>query len=106
MAEKFVAGFAAALKEGRFEEFLKVLPPDSGKRFSKEDFDRLKLSVGNSFGVLRQWEYLGQLDNTFVHDYIWKMEFSGKIKNRAVLYRVRIGKAGGALKLAGFGFLL
>ena len=109
LAEKFVGGLVESLKSGDFQTFLSAQPAGS-RPFKKEDFDKMRDSLSKRYGKLTASEYLGQLDQGRVRDFLWKFTFERDdsagipAARRQIVCWVRVGAVNGEPVLAGFSF--
>jgi len=111
-AEKMALGMAEALKTGDFEKFNAVQPKFNGG-MTKAAFTKRREALSHYFGNMTGAEYLGCLKQEQVNDYLWKFSFeapaaegSTAARRHESIYWVRVGFAGGAPRVAGFGFYL
>ena len=113
-AEKYVEGFAAALKSGDYGVLEAVLPTAEGRRqVSREMFDSLRGELEREYGKLVDVGFFGELDQTLVRDYYWAFTFerrvesaerSGAVSRVHLLYLVRVGSQDGRPVITGAGF--
>lgn len=93
-AKKFATAQAEnyykALKDKDYDAFCK------SKKMSKEKFNQWHKAVTKVYGELQSQSYMGSISNPLVIRYMWKWNFSKKVKDktktREALYNVFIAK--------------
>lgn len=115
LAEEYVAGFVASLKENDFKKLEAVIPVDSKTKVTPEMFQQMHKELSDTMGTLIEAQFVTDLDKSIVRDYVWKFTFEktvpdGKQKGRTIrnelFYMVRIGRLDGKYVIAGTGFRL
>lgn len=113
MADDYMAGFIAGVKANDFALFEQSMPGEAKGKVTAEMFGTMCSELKENLGNLTSAEYLGELDQTLVRDYLWKLTFEKTIEDpekqpdvlrREVVYMVRVGKVDGAFHIAGSGF--
>ena len=113
LADDYMAGFIAGVKAKDFALFEQAMPDEAKGKVTAEMFDTMCSELRENLGTLSAAEYLGELDQTLVRDYLWKLTFEKTLENpekqpdvlrREVVYMVRIGKIDGTFHIAGSGF--
>ena len=108
-AEKYFDGFTAAIKENNFQKLYDVLDEAARKRVNKTEFETLRTDLFTTT------EYVCDLDQTVVRDYLWKVTFclksttpekKEKVVVKEMIYMVRVGQLDGKSTVAGAGFVL
>jgi hypothetical protein len=93
-AKKFAVSQAEnyykALKNKDYKSFYK------SKKLSKKDFNKWHNTITKVYGTLKSQSYIGSIANPLVIRYMWKWNFSKKVKGktltREALYNVFIAK--------------
>ena len=115
LADEYVAGFVAALKENNFDKLKAVIPANSKTKVTPEMFEQMNTELTETMGRLINAQYVTDLDKSIVRDYVWKFTFEkkaagGAIKGQLVrnelFYMVRVGRLDGKYVIAGTGFRL
>ncbi|UKI29801.1 MAG: hypothetical protein L6W00_17365 [Lentisphaeria bacterium] len=115
LAEEYVAGFVASLKENDFKKLEAVIPADSKTKVTPEMFEQMHKELSDTMGTLIEAKFVTDLDKSIVRDYVWKFTFEktvpdGKQKGRTIrnelFYMVRVGRLDGKYVIAGTGFRL
>ncbi len=109
LAENYMNGFIGGLKSGDFKPFESAIPQEAKGKVTEEMFNKLCRDLQQNLGTLTSAEYLGELDQTLVRDYLWKLTFekkqeNGTVDRKEVVYMVRIGRMEGKFRIAGSGF--
>ena len=90
-----------------------MIPRESKDKVTEEMFKQMAGELFEGLGTLKKTEYLGELNQSVVMDYIWKFTFEkmstdkdGKSRNlcKEVLYMVRMGRVDGRFVIVGSGF--
>lgn len=114
-AEKYFNGFIAAIKENNFQKLYDVLDDAARKRVNKTEFDTLRSDLYANMGDVTTSEFVCELDQTVVRDYLWKVTFCMKsttpekkdtVVIKEMIYMVRVGQLDGKNMVAGAGFVL
>jgi len=114
-AEKYFDGFTAAIKENNFQKLYDVLDEAARKRVNKTEFETLRTDLYTNMGEITTTEYVCDLDQTVVRDYLWKVTFclksttpekKEKVVVKEMIYMVRVGQLDGKSTVAGAGFVL
>lgn len=114
-AEKYFTGFVAAIKENNFQKLYDVLDEAARKRVNKTEFDTLRNDLYANMGEMTATEFVCELDQTVVRDYLWKVTFCMKsttpekkdtVVIKEMIYMVRVGQLDGKNMVAGAGFVL
>lgn len=113
IASAYVAGLAEAIEQDDFAKLKAVIPRESKDKVTEEMFKQMAGELSEGLGTLKKTEYLGELNQSVVMDYIWKFTFEkmsadkdGKSRNlcKEVLYMVRMGRVDGRFVIVGSGF--
>ncbi len=113
IASAYIAGLAEAIERDDFAKLKAVIPQESKDKVTEEMFKQMAGELSEGLGVLKKTEYLGELNQSVVMDYIWKFTFDkestgkdGKSRNlrKEVLYMVRMGRVDGRFIIVGSGF--
>lgn len=113
LADDYMAGFIAGVKANDFTLFEQAMPGEAKGKVTAEMFDTMCSELQENLGSLTAAEYMGELDQTLVRDYLWKLTFEKTLENpdkqvdllrREVVYMVRVGKVDGTFHIAGSGF--
>ena len=113
IASAYVAGLAEAIEQDDFAKLKAVIPRESEEKVAEEMFKQMAGELSEGLGTLKKTEYLGELNQSVVMDYIWKFTFEkmsadkdGKSRNlcKEVLYMVRMGRVDGRFVIVGSGF--
>lgn len=113
IASAYVAGLAEAIEQDDFAKLKAVIPRESKDKVTEEMFKQMAGELFEGLGTLKKTEYLGELNQSVVMDYIWKFTFEkmstdkdGKSRNlcKEVLYMVRMGRVDGRFVIVGSGF--
>lgn len=113
IASAYVAGLAEAIEQDDFAKLKAVIPRESKDKVTEEMFKQMTGELSEGLGTLKKTEYLGELNQSVVMDYIWKFTFEkmsadkdGKSRNlcKEVLYMVRMGRVAGRFVIVGSGF--
>ena len=113
IASAYVAGLAEAIERDDFAKLKAVIPQESKDKVTEEMFKQMAGELASGLGTLKKTEYLGELNQSVVMDYIWKFTFEktsagkdGKSRNlcKEVLYMVRMGRVDGRFVIVGSGF--
>lgn len=113
IASAYVAGLAEAIEQDDFAKLKAVIPQESKDKVTEEMFKQMAGELASGLGTLKKTEYLGELNQSVVMDYIWKFTFEkmsadkdGKSRNlrKEVLYMVRMGRVDGRFVIVGSGF--
>lgn len=113
IASAYVAGLAEAIEQDDFAKLKAVIPRESKDKVTEEMFRQMAGELSEGLGTLKKTEYLGELNQSVVMDYIWKFTFEkmsadkdGKSRNlcKEVLYMVRMGRVDGRFVIVGSGF--
>ena len=107
-------GYSVALfEQDDFAKLKAVIPRESKDKVTEEMFKQMAGELSEGLGTLKKTEYLGELNQSVVMDYIWKFTFEkmsadkdGKSRNlcKEVLYMVRMGRVDGRFVIVGSGF--
>ena len=107
-------GYSVALfEQDDFAKLKAVIPRESKDKATEEMFKQMAGELSEGLGTLKKTEYLGELNQSVVMDYIWKFTFEkmsadkdGKSRNlcKEVLYMVRMGRVDGRFVIVGSGF--
>ena len=112
IASAYVAGLAEAIEQDDFAKLKAVIPRESKDKVTEEMFKQMAGELSEGLGTLKKTEYLGELNQSVVMDYIWKFTFEkmsadkdGKSRNlcKEVLYMVRMGRVDGRFVIVGSG---
>ena len=113
IASAYVAGLAEAIEQDDFAKLKAVIPRESKDKVTEEMFKQMAGELSEGLGTLKKTEYLGELNQSVVMDYIWKFtcekmsaDKDGKSRNlcKEVLYMVRMGRVDGRFVIVGSGF--
>ena len=113
IASAYVAGLAEAIEQDDFAKLKAVIPRESKDKVTEEMFKQMAGELSEGLGTLKKTEYLGELNQSVVMDYIWKFTFEkmsadkdGKTRNlcKEALYMVRMGRVDGRFVIVGSGF--
>ncbi len=113
IASAYVTGLAEAIEQDDFAKLKAVIPRESKDKVTEEMFKQMAGELSEGLGTLKKTEYLGELNQSVVMDYIWKFTFEkmsadkdGKSRNlcKEVLYMVRMGRVDGRFVIVGSGF--
>lgn len=113
MAAEYMAGFVAGVRSEDFSRFEEAIPSEAKGKVTAEMFRAMCRDLKTNLGELTASEYLGELDQTLVRDYLWKLTFEkksstpgkeGELLRKQVVYMVRVGKLDGVFHIAGSGF--
>lgn len=93
VAENFANGFFAAVKANDFAPWEKVMPARNIQQY-KTQFPAFYNELHVTFGDFEGAEYLGEVNNADLKNFLWKMRFSkvenGKKITREVVFFVRV----------------
>ncbi len=113
IAAIYIKGFEDALRDNDFSKFERVVPADSKDMVSEKAFNQMYKELVEKLGTLKNTQYLGELNQTLVVDYIWKFGFEKeeldkdkkpRITRKEVLYLARVGLVDGKYMVVGSGF--